>query len=296
MSSKAYFWSREVGVELKLKSSLRFVLRELADCHNQNTHQCNPSIAHISHYTGLDRKTVMNAIALMAKMKVLSVTKRQGARTEYVLNFELIDITTSTKNGTSQQEGSSTKSGTSAKQKTDTKSGTSTKTNTSTKSGTQPVPKTAQPPVPKAVPEPISKPKTNLKDSYRGLSVADIPQGISIATACEFIEHRINIKKKLTQNALDRALINAINVSSDQRINLTADQVLELAIDKGWASITADWILNLGVSYATGQQTTGQDRAGEDTEDNWLDDDTIRECSELYTESQNDDGPNSGDA
>lgn len=170
MSVKAYFWAREIGRELNIKSSSRFVLRELADCHNQSTHQCNPSVSHISDYSGLDRKTVIKAIDDLQKIGVLTVEKRRGARNNFHLNFDLIPLDTSTKNGITSEKSStnngtgssietSTKSGTTSAE-TSTKSGTSTKFGTSTKSGTTPVPKTVLPPVPNLGHEPIS----NLKE------------------------------------------------------------------------------------------------------------------------------------
>lgn len=274
-------------MHFKLKSSLRFVLRELADCHNQATHQCNPSIAHISRYTGLDRKTVMNAIAQMEKMNVLAVSKKLGARTDYFLNFNLIDLSTSTKSGTGSVDESGTKFGTAENQKGDTNNGTGTKNGTSTKTTTPPVPKTGQPPVPKTGHKPISKPKTNLKDKYKGLSIADLPSEFSVETICEFIEHRINIKKPLTQKALQRFIANVTNIQSDQRIPFTANQIIEFTIDKGWAGIKTEYILNSGVTYAASQSNTGQHSTGQSS-DNWLDSETLDECGELFEHPAND--------
>uniref|UniRef100_UPI001184F962 helix-turn-helix domain-containing protein n=1 Tax=Pleionea sediminis TaxID=2569479 RepID=UPI001184F962 len=100
MSAKATFWAREVGRLLELTAAQRSVLRELADCHNQETGQCNPSVAHIAEYSGLNRKTVMAGIAELEQHRLISVVKRKGVRTNYKFNFLRYKISTSPKNGT----------------------------------------------------------------------------------------------------------------------------------------------------------------------------------------------------
>lgn len=135
MSAKATFWAWEQETP---KASDKFVLLCLANCHNDDTKRCDPSVNYIAAQTGMDRKTVMTSIERLTESQIISPNKRFGTSTSYTL---FIDVTS-------------------------TKNGTSTKTGTSTKNGTRPVPKTGHPPVPKTVP----KPKRNLKEPKRAIA------------------------------------------------------------------------------------------------------------------------------
>lgn len=68
------------------------------------------------------------------------------------------------------------------------------------------------------------------------------PEGISQNTADEFVEHRKNIRKPLTENAFNRAMSTALKAS--QELNITADQAIHEVIDAGWQGIKLEWLGN----------------------------------------------------
>lgn len=92
MSARATFWAWEQDVP---SVHFRCILLCLADCHNADNGQCNPSIAHISRKTKCDRKTVMKALKTLEQHNFISVVKGVGSANNYVFNFE-----TSTSDGT----------------------------------------------------------------------------------------------------------------------------------------------------------------------------------------------------
>lgn len=124
MSAEATYWAWQQEV----KSTVKLTLLALANCHNEATGQCNPSITYISKRTGLNRKTVISSLQSLEEMGLIIPQRAAGNSTEYLLS-------TSTKNGTTGQA-TSTKKGS-------TKNGTSTE-NGSTQKRTGVVPKTGQ--------------------------------------------------------------------------------------------------------------------------------------------------------
>ncbi|MEM1113245.1 MAG: helix-turn-helix domain-containing protein [Pseudomonadota bacterium] len=56
-----------------------------ADCHNSETGRCDPSVNYISLFTGLDRKTVYEAIQKLELMGLISVEERPGKSSQYNL-------------------------------------------------------------------------------------------------------------------------------------------------------------------------------------------------------------------
>lgn len=103
----------------------------------------------------------------------------------------------------------------------------------STKNGTGVVPKT--------VPEP-TKNLNNLKDKrYRSL---ELPDGDDeyIEQVREFIDHRCNLKKPVTQNALGRFL--KLVEKTSQEIGLTDCEIIAEVIDAGWQSFQPHWLKN----------------------------------------------------
>ena len=83
LSAKATFWAWDIT----LKSSKKLVLLCLADCHNADTNRCDPSIKYICEKTGLDKKTVPNAINDLELEGYLSLKKEHGKSTKYSFNF-----------------------------------------------------------------------------------------------------------------------------------------------------------------------------------------------------------------
>ncbi|TNE87035.1 MAG: helix-turn-helix domain-containing protein [Gammaproteobacteria bacterium] len=151
VSASATFWAWNQSV----KSSHKLVLLSLANCHNDSTGQCNPSIKYISDQTGLNRKTVLSSLSALEEMDLIIPRKSSGSSNSYRLN-------TSAEIGTTSVGLTSTKNGTAAAHKTSTKSGTSTKNGpvpktdkTSTKNGTGVVPNLGH------------EPKKNLKEPYK---------------------------------------------------------------------------------------------------------------------------------
>lgn len=57
--------------------------------------------------------------------------------------------------------------------------------------------------------------------------------------AKEFIDHRLNIKKPLTQGAFDRAITAAIRC---EKLGISAGDAILLAIDKGWQGIVYEYV------------------------------------------------------
>lgn len=57
--------------------------------------------------------------------------------------------------------------------------------------------------------------------------------------AKEYIDHRLNIKKPLTQRAFDRAMQKALEC---ERLGVTPDEAIEITVDNGWQGITPEYI------------------------------------------------------
>jgi len=81
LSARATFWAWEVEVP----SSEKLVLLCLADCHNADTGQCNPSVNYICKKTSLDRKTILKSLRLLNDKNWLSRTKVEGSSNQYFL-------------------------------------------------------------------------------------------------------------------------------------------------------------------------------------------------------------------
>ena len=84
--------------------------------------------------------------------------------------------------------------------------------------------------------------KEKVKKEKTGVSLDDLPAGISEDAAKEFILHRSNMKKPLTQNAFNRAMREALKASN--LIGITPEQAIHETIDAGWQGIKADWLQN----------------------------------------------------
>jgi len=68
-------------------SSEKLVLLCLADCHNADTGQCNPSVNYICKKTSLDRKTILKSLKLLNDKDWLSRTKVEGSSNQYYLSI-----------------------------------------------------------------------------------------------------------------------------------------------------------------------------------------------------------------
>ena len=232
MSAKATFWAWRQDV----KSTAKLTLLALANCHNESNDRCDPSVTYLSKSTGLNRKTVMNSIQNLEDCGLILPQRSIGQSTEYRLNFNAATsaengTTTSTKNNTTGSNLTSTKTG-STENGTSTKNGQSQKRDTtSTKNGH----------------DQYQKRDTNLKESkknlkvYRKIDVGDVPESLR-GSAKEFIDHRVNLKKPLTQNSFNRFLM-AVGQTA-RELNLDQEFVITECIDAGWQSVKPHWLQN----------------------------------------------------
>jgi len=67
-----------------------------------------------------------------------------------------------------------------------------------------------------------------------------VDSGIEKEAAESFIEHRINIKKPLTQRAFNQAIKSAIECESKGLC--TATEALDIAVQEGWKGIKPHWV------------------------------------------------------
>jgi len=88
----------------------------------------------------------------------------------------------------------------------------------------------------KEIPSPQKpKPKT-----VSGISFEFLPEEISEEAASEFVEHRKNLKKKLTQNSFDRAM--KIVMDASRELGFSADEIIHEVIDAGWQGVKVEWL------------------------------------------------------
>lgn len=163
MSAKATFWAWEQDVSSVTQKA---ILLCIADCHNDDTGQCNPSAPYIAKKTKCNIKTVYKAIKELADSGFLSIDKKTNLSNSYKLHI-------------------TTNSGT-------------TKNGTPTNSGTTKNGKTI---VPKTVPEPKRESKSNI---YIDFDFSKWPEKPSSELWENFLMIRKSKKKPVTQIAVDR--------------------------------------------------------------------------------------------
>ncbi len=71
---------------IKASPTQRLVAYMLADCHNEHTGQCDPSISHLEVTTSLSDRAIEVAIQALEHSGHLSVSRRRGARNSYLLH------------------------------------------------------------------------------------------------------------------------------------------------------------------------------------------------------------------
>lgn len=89
-----------------------------------------------------------------------------------------------------------------------------------------------------------SKPKAEM---YRSINIEKIPEHITVETAKELIDHRINKKAPFTQNGFNRAMSQAVKTSEKifNQCGLSPDEVISESIDAGWQGVgKPDWLIN----------------------------------------------------
>lgn len=162
-------------------------------------------------------KTVRTAMVELSDLGLINQNKKRGQITEYslVLNSKnQYQKTVVPKNGTS------------------------------TKNYPEPVPKIGSKVVPKigTLQKTITK-TTNTKGKVNqkvsGISLDELPEGITKQTAKDFIDHRKALKKPLTQKAFELAMNSAINC-----VGVTPAQAIDICIERGWQTPRPEWIAN----------------------------------------------------
>lgn len=89
---------------------------------------------------------------------------------------------------------------------------------------------------------------------HRKIELKDLGN-VSEDVAKEFIDHRVNIKKPLTQKAFTRA-INQAHETSTELGDMSADEVIEKSIDAGWQGIgEPQWFANRKTTNNTKRET-----------------------------------------
>lgn len=173
------------------------------------------SISQFKKYTGVnDPKTIHKVVKELEDFGLILSKKERGLITEFSLNFEPLD---------QYQKTPPVPKNTSTKKRVK----SSTKKPHSTKDNIY---------------------KTQIKESkpkkiHRKIELKNLGL-VSESTAKEFIDHRVNIKKALTQNAFNRAVKQA-HTTADQLGDITPDQVIEKSIDAGWQGIgEPEWFAN----------------------------------------------------
>lgn len=77
--------------------------------------------------------------------------------------------------------------------------------------------------------------------TYKKLDLTDIDDDL-LEPVKEFIDHRNNLKKPLTQQALSRFISTASNAGA--KVGMSTVDVIKEAIDAGWQSVKAEWLVN----------------------------------------------------
>lgn len=242
MSARMTFWAWEQPV----KSSEKLILLSMANCHNDTTGECYPSIDYVVKTTGLNRKTVIRGIGNLTEAGYISTKKSFGAVNRYSFNSEVIAPKTSTNIGTGQNTKTSTK--------TSTKNGTSTENGTSTKNGTRPVPKTVLAPVPILGHESKRESKKNLKE------VITVPVEINSSAWFEFFEWRKTEKKKPITPLSAKKIFKQLAEYSHEDQAAIFDQ----SIRNGWQGIFPEK-LNRGEHGTHQRPVTKRERIAEAT-------------------------------
>lgn len=243
MSARATFWAWSVT---GIKSSQKLVLLCLADNHNDDSGQCNPSVAFISDKTGLNRKTILQALADLEAEGLIEGKRRFGATTNFRLK-------TNTNIGTGETRKRPRKAAQPQAQ-------------TSAENGTglgaeKPVPKVA--PVPNSVPVPKTditstvfttdqyqkrdtEPKTEPTKNLKQLNTLDFsgwPEEPSEQVWADYKKHRKEKRASINQTVINRM---AGELKKLHAAGWSVDDALGEQMHRGWQGLKADWILKNG--------------------------------------------------
>lgn len=85
MANNVLSWSYKQPIK---NSSVKFVLTIMADCASDEGY-CYPSISYIKQCTSLDRKTIINAVAKLEEMGIISDTGSRKGRTGQIKIYQI---------------------------------------------------------------------------------------------------------------------------------------------------------------------------------------------------------------
>lgn len=213
-----------------IKSSNKLVLVALANRADRHVFDCHPSILRLEKDTGMNRKTIMKSIQELEGFGLIVVTRINGSGNKYTLKINnMIENTSAT-------------------------SGTGAKLGGGAELGTTPVPNkglgspnlgiTTSPKL--GIHNLTNEPNNNLtknltEEKYKKLDLDRLPEGISNQAAKDFIDHRIELKARMTQKAFDLAMNEALKAGC---IGITPDEAIHETIMAGWKGIKLDWLKN----------------------------------------------------
>lgn len=214
MSASATFWAWRQSTT----STQKLTLLALANCHNEGTGQCNPSVNHISSVTGLNRKTVIKSIAELEGLGLIESEKGNGKSTNYTIK-------------------SGSYNGTGTENNTGTEFGTCTSANigsgTGTENGTRPVPKTVPKPKKKLKDESKIEPKPNITQAELKKLHPEINPGLIDQW---FIVRKDKGAKSLTKHAWEKFKNESI------KAGYSLDKAVETCVDRHWRGFNASWV------------------------------------------------------
>lgn len=214
------------AMKLKIGNPTRkLVLIKLAD--NANDHgECWPSYNHIADQCEISRSSAMRHVKALIEMGLVSVRHRKG---ELGNSSNIFTLDLSNPPSGKMTPPSST-------------------SETNLVAPVQPPlvapvqPRTSQL-------EPVNEPK-KINKKVSGISLDELPEGITKQTAKDFIDHRKVLKKPLTQKAFELAMNSAINC-----VGVTPAQAIDICIERGWQTPRPEWIANHLNSSRSNHQT-----------------------------------------
>tara|TARA_R110000787_G_scaffold59374_2_gene134621 strand:+ start:801 stop:1532 length:732 start_codon:yes stop_codon:yes gene_type:complete len=86
----------------------------------------------------------------------------------------------------------------------------------------------------------LNKQPNKQNNIYKKISLDSLPVEISVDTAKEYIDHRNNLKKPLTQNAFARNMNQAVTWQFE--LSTTAELIITEVIDAGWQWAKLEWL------------------------------------------------------
>lgn len=166
MSAEATFWAWDQAIK---PASAKLVLLCLANCHNDSTGQCNPSLGRIAEMTGLNIKTVPDAISKLENSGLIVVERRVKRASDFVLGMPRNRAHGTPENGITRKRGQTT-------------------------------PENGSKHTPKSGKEPKREPKKKLKGGFSPEEIP-LPDGVSSEAWGDWCEYRRERKPLITKKS-----------------------------------------------------------------------------------------------